>query len=132
MRDFEVLPQRLHGASGPKLPDVFFDAVFADFFKDNYGRVLRAIDREPGMEISVVTNGVQKGISRELVDSLRAQVVEKERMLQDIQVNMVSLTRQLEQEQADHQRTTESAAAAALRVKNINEGLQRNHEGEIR
>jgi hypothetical protein len=132
MRDYEVLPQRLDLSTGQKLPDVFFDSTFVDFFKDNFSRVLRSIDREPVMEISVVTNGVQKGISREMVDSLRAQVEEKERALQEAQVGLASLERQLGQEQADHRRTKESAAVEAGRVKNVNEGLQRNHEEEIR
>jgi hypothetical protein len=132
MRDFEVLPQKLDVATGQKLPDVFFDATFVDFFKDNYSRILRAIDREPGLEISVVTNGVQKGISREMVDSLRAQVAEKERALQDAQAELSNLSQQLGQEQADHRRAVESAALEASRVKSVNEGLQRQHGQELK
>lgn len=132
MRDFEVLPQKLNVATGQKLPDVFFDATFVDFFKDNYSRILRAIDREPGLEISVVTNGVQKGISREMVDSLRAQVAEKERALQDAQAELSNLGQQLGQEQADHRRAVESAALEASRVKSVNEGLQRHHGQELK
>ncbi|KAB5528190.1 p115 like vesicle tethering protein [Coniochaeta sp. 2T2.1] len=132
IRDFEVMPQKLDLSAGQKLPDVFFDATFVDFFKDNYSRILRAVDREPGLEISVVTNGVEKGISREMVDTLRAQVEEKERALQDVQAELSSLSRQLGQEQADHRRTKESAELEASRVKSVNEGLQRHHEEEIR
>lgn len=132
MRDYEVMPQKLDLSAGQKLPDVYFDATFVDFFKDNYSRILRAIDREPGLEISVVTNGVQKGISREMVDTLRAQVEEKERALQDAQAELASLSRQLGQEQADHRRTKESADHEASRVKSVNEGLQRHHEEEIK
>lgn len=132
MRDYEVMPQKLDVSTGQKLPDVFFDATFVDFFKDNYSRILRAIDREPGLEISVVTNGVQKGISREMVDTLRVQVEEKERALQGVQAELSSLHRQLGQEQADHRRTKESADLEASRVRNVNEGLQRHHEEEIK
>lgn len=132
MRDYEVLPQKMDLSTGQKLPDVFFDATFVDFFKDNYSRILRAIDREPALEISVVTNGVQKGISREMVDTLRAQVEEKERALQDAQAGLSSLNRQLGQEQADHWRAQESAAVEASRVKSVNEALQRHHEEEIK
>lgn len=132
MRDYEVMPQKLDLSAGQKLPDVFFDATFVDFFKDNYSRILRSIDREPGLEISVVTNGVQKGISRELVDTLRSQVEEKERALQDALAELSSLNRQLGQEQADYRRTKESAELEASRVKSVNEGLQRHHEEEIK
>lgn len=131
IRDFEVLPQKLDPASEQRLPDVFFDSTFIDFFKDNFSRVLRAIDREPAMEISVVTNGVQKGISREMVDSLRTQVEEKERALQDAKSELESLGRQLGQEQADHRRTRDSAAVESSRAKTVADGLQRHHEDEI-
>jgi intracellular protein transport protein USO1 len=131
LRDFEVLPQRKDPSSEQKLPDVFFDAEFVDFFKDNYSRLLRAIDRDPGMEISVVTNGVQKGISREMVDSLRVQVDEKERALEEARVNLASLERQLGQEQADHRRTKESGVVALERIKTVNEALQQQHAREV-
>lgn len=131
MRDYEVLPQKLDLSSGQRLPDVFFDATFVGFFKDNFSRVLRAIDREPGMEISVITNGVQKGISREMVDSLRAQAEEKEQALQRSRVEIESLNRNLGQEQADHRRTKELAALEASRLEQVNKGLQQRHEEEI-
>ncbi|KAK3315248.1 p115 like vesicle tethering protein [Apodospora peruviana] len=124
MRDHEVLAQRLDSGLEEKLPDVFLDDTFVNFFKDNYSRILRAIDREPGLEISVVTNGVQKGISRELVDSLRAQVEEKERALQDIDVVKASLTSQLGQEQADHRRTKDTSAAELARANAVAESLR--------
>ncbi|KAK7980758.1 NLI interacting factor-like phosphatase [Apiospora arundinis] len=129
IRDFEVMPQKLDNSGN--LPEVFFDATFVDFFKDNYSRILRGIDREPGMEISVVTNGVQKGISRELVDSLRAQLEEKERALQSALADMTSFDQRLGQEQADHRRSKESSASELTRLKAINEALQRSHEEEI-
>lgn len=131
VRDFEVLPQRLDASSGQKLPDVFFDGSFVEFFKDNYSRILRAIDREPGMEISVVANGVQKGISRELVDGLRSQMEEKDKELQEAQLKIASLDGQLGQEQADHRRAKESAQGELSRLKAVNESLQRLHEEEV-
>lgn len=131
MRDFEMIPQKLDPTTGA-LPDVFFDATFVEFFKDNYSRILRAIDRDPGMEISVITNGVQKGISRELVDSLRSQLDEKEKALQECQANVSHLEQQLGQERADHRRVQETASLELSRIKSVNEGLQQNHEQELR
>ncbi|KAL7624765.1 Vesicle-mediated ER to Golgi transport protein [Parahypoxylon ruwenzoriense] len=130
MRNFEVLPQKADGTGN--LPEVYFDTTFVDFFKDNYSRMIRAIDRDPGMEISVVTNGIQKGISREMVDSLRAQLDEKERELQAILVDMASLNGNLGQEQADHRRTKETSAAELARIKNVNVAIQQHHEEEIK
>ncbi|QBZ62048.1 hypothetical protein PoMZ_10922 [Pyricularia oryzae] len=130
VRDYEVLPQRFDPSSGQKHPDVFFDASFIEFFKDNYSRILRAIDREPGLEISVVSNGVQKGISRELVDGLRSQLEERDRELQEARLKVASLDGQLGQEQADHRRTKESQVGELARLKTVNESLQKVHEEE--
>jgi intracellular protein transport protein USO1 len=131
MRDFEVLPQNWNPALGQRLPDVFFDATFVDFFRDNYSRLLRAIDREPGLEIAVVANGVQRGISREMVDSLRAQLDEKTRTLQEVQSDLASLERQLGQEQADHRRTKETSSLESAKARSVGDSLQKRHEQEL-
>ncbi|KAI8630824.1 p115 like vesicle tethering protein [Xylariaceae sp. FL1651] len=130
MREFEVTPQRADGSGN--LPVVYFDAKFVEFFKDNYSRIARAIDRDPGMEISVVANGVQKGISRELVDSLRSQVEEKEEALQTALADVASLNGKLGQEQADHRRSKEASVAELARIKNVNGAIQRHHEEELK
>ncbi|XEV06718.1 hypothetical protein FSHL1_012005 [Fusarium sambucinum] len=132
IRDFEVLPQKLDASSPGRLPDVFFDRAFVEFFKDNYSQIARAIDREPGMEISVITNGVQKGVSRELVDSLRSQVEEKQNAVNQAREALAALQGRLGQEQADHRRSQETAATEMQRLKAVNEGLQKNHGDELR
>lgn len=132
LRDFEVTPQKLAAAEVGILPDVFFDGVFVGFVKDNYNRISRAIDREPEMEISVVSNGVQKGISRELVDSLRSQVEEKARQLQESRDSVASLERRVAQEQAEQRRIKDATDAEMAKARNSTEGLQKGHEAEIR
>ncbi|RYO99337.1 hypothetical protein DL764_006838 [Monosporascus ibericus] len=130
MRNFEVTPQKLDNSGD--LPEVFFDATFVDFFKDNYNRLLRAIDRDPGMEISVVTNGVQKGISREMVDSLRARLEEKEQELQKAIDEKTSLNAKLDHEQMERHKSQDTFAAEIARIKSVNEALQRHHEEDIK
>ncbi len=132
VRDFEVLPQKLRGTSAGGLPDVLFDKTFVDFVKDNFSRLLRAVDRDPGMEVPVIANGVQKGISREMVDSLRSQLDEKDKALQKSEEELVSRSRQLEQEQADHRRTKETSAVELGRIKQVNEALQRHHDEDMK
>jgi intracellular protein transport protein USO1 len=131
MRDFEVMSRKLD-ASAAQLPDVYFDGAFVDFFKDNYSRLTRSMDREPGIEISVVTNGVQKGISRELVDSLRTQVDERLQALQDAESRLSTLGRQLDRETAEHRRTRDSSIIELARIKSANETLHRQHDEELR
>jgi hypothetical protein len=131
-RDFEVLPQKLIAAPTGGLPDVLFDKTFVDFVKDNFSRLLRAIDRDPGMEVPVVANGVQKGISREMVDSLRSQLEEKDKALQKSEEELLSRSRQLGQEQADNRRAKETSALELGRIKQVSEALQRHHEEDMK
>ncbi|PQE23148.1 hypothetical protein CJF31_00006857 [Rutstroemia sp. NJR-2017a BVV2] len=131
LRDFEVLPQKLSSAPDGGLPNVFFDKTFVDFMKDNFSRLLRAIDRDPGFEIPVIANGIQKGISREMVDSLRSQLEEKNKSLQKVEEELVSLGRQLGQEQSDHRKAKETATIELSRIKHVNEALQKHHEEEL-
>jgi type VI protein secretion system component VasK len=84
------------------------------------------------MEISVITNGTQKGVSRELVDSLRSQVEEKQTTVNKIQEALTALQGRLSQEQADHRRSQETAALELQRIKAVNDGLQKSHSDELR
>lgn len=127
VRDFEVLPVM----SDTGLPEVYFDRLFIEFFKDNFSRFLRAIDREPGFEVSVLANGVQKGVSRELVDSLRAEIEEQKSSLEAAETELVSLRHRIEQEEVEHRRTKESTTVELSRIRNINQSLQKNHEDEV-
>ncbi|KAI4216258.1 MAG: hypothetical protein LQ351_001268 [Letrouitia transgressa] len=128
VRDFEVLPQNLSSSQFSGLPEVYFDKTFVDFIKDNFSRIIRATDRAPGLEVPVVANGVQKGISRELVDSLKAQVEDRNQTIQKLETDVLTIERKLGQEQADHRKAKETAAIELNRIKNVNEALQRNHE----
>ena len=130
VRDFEVLPRGMDLERGSSSPNVYFDRTFVDFLKDNYSRMLRAIDRDPGIEVSVVTNGVQKGISRELVDSLKAQLEDRVQALQRAESEILTLERKLSQEQADHRKAKETASAEIVRLRSINASLQTNSEEE--
>lgn len=132
LRDFEVLPQKLGQPGTSVVPDVYFDKTFVDFVKDNFSRFLRAIDCDPGLEVPVVANGVQKGISREMVDSLRSQLEEKSKSLQKAESDLISLERHLGQEQADHRKTKDAAKFELSRIKGVNEALQHHHEEYLR
>jgi len=131
VRDFEVLPQTAAGQIDGGLPEVFFDRSFVEFLKDNFSRLIRAIDREPGFEVSVVANGVEKGVSRELVDSLRAELEDRGQTVQKLESDLVSIQRRLDQEQLDHRKTKESAAAEISKAQQGTQSLQRSHEQEM-
>ncbi|POS83163.1 hypothetical protein EPUL_004567 [Erysiphe pulchra] len=127
LRDFEVLPQKLSLAPVGGLPEVFFEKIFVEFIKDNFSRLLRSLDRDPEYEVSIFTNGAQKGISREMVDSLRFQLEEKDRLLEKYEEEIKILGNKHDQEQADHQRTKTAAEVELNRIKQVNESLKENH-----
>ncbi|EQB45594.1 hypothetical protein CGLO_15514 [Colletotrichum gloeosporioides Cg-14] len=143
VRDFEVIPQTLGNSGSGKLPDVYFDATFVEFFKDNYSRILRGIDRDPELEISVVSNGVQKGVSRELVDSLRSQLAEKDQALQEAQrqhdaelrtlQNRITALQEEHQEQMDQARRQIESQVAALEKEHKRQlaDVQNQAEGRV-
>jgi len=128
VRDFEI--SYASKGAGSDDGDVLFDKTYMEFFKDNYSRVIRAVDRDPRFEISVNAGGVQKGISRELVDSLQSQLEGKTSALQAADSKAISLQRQLDQEQADHRRSKESASMELTRIRTINDNLQKHHDAE--
>ena len=130
VRDFEVLPSAYTTDQFGGNPGMHFDKLFVEFLKDNFSRMLRSLDREPGIEIPVVANGVQKGVSRELVDTLKSQLEDKSNALQKAESEILTLEHRLGQEQADLRKAKESANLELNRIKSINEGLQRNHEHE--
>ncbi|KAL8940424.1 MAG: hypothetical protein Q9216_002829 [Gyalolechia sp. 2 TL-2023] len=132
IRNYEVLPQDSSSGQAGGLPEVYFDSTFVEFIKDNFSRMVRAIDRAPGLEVPVVANGIQKGISRELVDSLKAQVDDRNQVAQKLESDVLTLERKLGQEQADHRKAKDSADIELSRIRNINEALQRNHEEDLK
>lgn len=130
LRDFEVLPQKLL-PSEPGLPMVFFDKCFVDFAKDNHSRIVRAIDRDPDTEVSILSREAQKGVSRTLVDSLRDQLAERDRLLQSANSEIVELQQRLQQEQKDHVRAAESRANDLNKLKAVNQALRAAHDEEL-
>ena len=132
VRDFEVVPQ---GAAPPTAPGqelppyAFFDATFIGFLKDNFSRLSRAIDRDPGLEAQIPSK--EAGVDRDLVDSLRAQLDEKLQAVQKLESNLLDLQRQLDQESASARKAVDSSAAEVHRIRQINESLHKNHEADV-
>lgn len=131
MREFEVTSQKFRPSDNGTAPNVFFDAVFVNFFKDNYSRIARSLDRAPELEISIVTNGVQRGISRELVDSLRSQVEKKERAFQEINEKLTASEDALRRSEAEHQKLAAISAQELSRFQKTVEDAAAMHEKKL-
>ncbi|KAJ5664443.1 hypothetical protein N7507_005174 [Penicillium longicatenatum] len=131
VRDFEVLPQTAAGQLEGGLPEVFFDQSFIEFLKDNFSRLIRSVDREPGFEISIVANGVEKGISRELVDSLRAELEERSQSIQKLETDLVDVQRKLDQELSDHRKTKESSSWEISKAQQTQQHMQYSRDQDL-
>ncbi|KAG6092869.1 hypothetical protein E4U14_000518 [Claviceps sp. LM454 group G7] len=132
IRDFEVTSQKNFHYSNNGLPNVFFDAAFVDFVKDNYSRIGRSIDRSPELEISIITNGVEKGISRELVDSLRNEVENKQRALEELQDKIASLEEAICHREATNQRALDELTRELNKFKTAFEHAEKTCEDKVR
>lgn len=117
VRDFEMRPQWHEGrAMGD--PEVWFSQTFIEFFKDNFGRIVKSLDKDPGLETyrMTVSGLLKEGISIELVDSLKAQVAEKtakvgelENQLLSLQQKTTHLESELKQSTQEHNSAFQSA-----------------------
>ena len=129
VRDFEFTPPQ-SGDGG--LPNVFFDRDFIDFFKDNYSRFLRAIDKAPNIEVSVVINGEPTiGIPRDLIDNLNARIEQQRHESESAKVEHEQSLRMCEQRCQDRlEQAIRSHAAIKLgmdakwRALNVKQGFE--------
>ncbi|RCI13576.1 hypothetical protein L249_5624 [Ophiocordyceps polyrhachis-furcata BCC 54312] len=131
IRDFEVTAQTYDASLSKALPPVFFDAEFVDFFKDNYRRITRAIDRSPDFEASVILNDEQKGVSRDLVDSLRRQIEERDRALETAKERAASLEVMLNGERAENLHFREHITSKLSRSKDAYKALEKSHAAKL-
>lgn len=125
IRDFEVLPQR--GGEGG-LPDVFFVDTCVDFLKDNFSRLIRAIDRDPNIE----QHQSHDGVDRDVVDALRGEIDGKEQSIQEFKAQLMALEQKLDQEHADHRKTQQAAEEQRTTLKRVNDKLHNDLDTEIK
>ena len=134
VRDFEVLPRTgVYLSYAHRLqeiltaPDALFDDMFIDFLKDNFSRLTRAIDRNPNIEQLQSYDGVDRNV----VDALRGERDEKEQTIQELRTHFMTLEQKLDQEQAEHRKTQQSAEEQRTTLKRINDKLHDDLDKEV-
>ncbi|KAL9094187.1 MAG: hypothetical protein Q9165_003602 [Trypethelium subeluteriae] len=131
VRDFEISQQGTSSlAAHGSLPPVYFDPTFIEFLKDNFSRLIRAIDRDPGIEIPPSSSS-STGINRDTLDDLRASLSNRLDALQKAESDILRLESQLSLAQAEHKRAQDTSAADLARIQNINAALQTAHDTEV-
>ncbi|KAG9564497.1 hypothetical protein KCU71_g5974, partial [Aureobasidium melanogenum] len=129
IRDSEFLAPEIEGAA------ILFGDEFVDWFKDEYGRLKRVIDREPGIE---VVRPSDVGVDRDVLDDLREKIKARDEKLQQIEQDDLAAKQKSDQAEAEHRHQIQSLQssqrlmeAEVERVKRINEALQRDHDIEL-
>lgn len=137
IRDFEAYTQ---GSgilvSAQELPPyAYFDRTFVEFLKDNFSRLSRAIDRDPGIE---QVTGDRGGIDRDQLDfykdelrSLKAQLEERDQTGRKAAEDLVNLQQKLDNEHANHRKTQDIRDADLQKLKQVNEAVRMHYDNEI-
>ena len=84
-----------------------------------------------GTEVSVVANGVEKGVSRELVDSLRAELEDHTQSIQKLESDLLTLRQKLDQEEQDHRKTKESGVLELSRAQQTLQSAEFSHKQKL-
>jgi predicted nucleic acid-binding Zn-ribbon protein len=129
IRDSEFLTPEIEGAA------ILFDNEFVNWFKDEYGRLKRVIDREPGIE---VVRPSDVGVDRDVLDDLREQIKARDEKLQQQEQDDLATKQKSDQAEAEYrhqlqslQSSQRSMEAEVERIKRINEAFQRDHDVEL-
>ncbi|KAI4730267.1 hypothetical protein E4T49_01706 [Aureobasidium sp. EXF-10728] len=129
VRDSDFIPPEIEGAA------ILFDNEFVDWFKDEYGRLKRVIDREPGIE---VVRPSDVGVDRDVLDDLREKIKARDEKLQQIEQDDLAAKQKSDQAEAEYrhqlqslQSSQRSMEAEVERIKRVNEALQRDHDVEL-
>jgi intracellular protein transport protein USO1 len=134
IRDFEVYSQGSRAASSSSdkpLPYAYLDAAFIEYLKDNFSKFCRAVDRDPGIEVQAGVATGEQGFDRDLVDTLRAELEERNTALDHTEARILDLEQKLDTAQAVHRKESETAASELTRFTNLNDTLQKAHDLEV-
>jgi len=133
IRDYEFLPES--GAPESEMISTLIDVAFVDWFKDEYGRLRRAIDRDPGIE---VIRKSEVEVDRDVLDELRDTIKAKDEAIQRMENEGLTSRRRADSAAADQRREVQSLQSAQRgleaeldRIKRVNDALQRDHEADM-
>ncbi|KAF2458764.1 p115 like vesicle tethering protein [Lineolata rhizophorae] len=135
VRDFEVLSSSAApgGGSGPGgSAPILFDPAFVDLLKDNFSRLARAIDRDPGREQAAHALAAEGGIDRDLVDNLKGTLEAQSRRLEQAEAATLDAQRRADQAVAEQRRAHEERAQEVGRLRAETEAVRRARDLEAR
>ena len=132
IRDSEIMA---YSGQPPDEMQMLFDDSFIEWYKTEYGRLRRAIDKDPGIEL---ISRDDAGVDRDILDDLRQQINSKDQALQQAEQQQLENRQKADQLDAEHRKEIQSLQSSQRtmeadveRVRRINDALHKDHAVEV-
>ncbi|RMY62231.1 hypothetical protein D0865_00571 [Hortaea werneckii] len=110
--------------------DSLLSARFIDLFMNEYTRVRRAIDKDPGVEV-LPPSAAEAGVDRDVLDELRGQLQATKDALTQAQQEALTASQQAEQDRLTSAKELQTSTSEVERLRKINEAMQNGHQSEL-
>ncbi|KAI6886587.1 hypothetical protein KC360_g2379 [Hortaea werneckii] len=125
-RDPAVRDADLEGPS----EDSLLSAKFVDLFMNEYTRLRRAVDKDPGVEV-LPPSAAEAGVDRDVLDELRGQLQATKDALTQAQQEALTVSQQAEQNRLTSAKELQTSTSEVERLRKINEAMQSGHQAEL-
>ncbi|RMY60767.1 hypothetical protein D0865_01346 [Hortaea werneckii] len=110
--------------------DSLLSARFIDLFMNEYTRLRRAIDKDPGVEV-LPPSAAEAGVDRDVLDELRGQLQATKDALTQAQQEALTSSQQAEQDRLTTAKELQTSTSEVQRLRKINEAMQNGHQSEL-
>ncbi|RMY23159.1 hypothetical protein D0866_11743 [Hortaea werneckii] len=110
--------------------DSLLSARFIDLFMNEYTRLRRAIDKDPGVEV-LPPSAAEEGVDRDVLDELRGQLQATKDALTQAQQEGLTASQQAEQDRLTSAKELQTSTSEVERLRKINESMQNGHQSEL-
>ncbi|KAI7209530.1 hypothetical protein KC333_g8680 [Hortaea werneckii] len=111
--------------------DSLLSARFIDLFMNEYTRLRRAIDKDPGVEV-LPPSAAEEGVDRDVLDELRGQLQATKDALTQAQQEGLTASQQAEQDRLTSAKELQTSTSEVERLRKINESMQNGHQSELK
>ncbi|GAB1730631.1 hypothetical protein NU195Hw_g8588t1 [Hortaea werneckii] len=110
--------------------DSLLSAKFIDLLMNEYTRLRRAVDKDPGVEV-LPPSAAEAGVDRDVLDELRGQLQATKDALTQAQQEALTASQQAEQDRLTSAKELQTSTSEVERLRKINEAMQNGHQSEL-
>ncbi|KAI6799072.1 hypothetical protein KC361_g3104 [Hortaea werneckii] len=110
--------------------DSLLSAKFIDLFMNEYTRLRRAVDKDPGVEV-LPPSAAEAGVDRDVLDELRGQLQATKDALTRAQQEALTASQQAEHDRLTSSKELQNSTSEVERLRKINEAMQSGHQSEL-